>query len=96
MFSALFPGEECHNPVLSSSASKPLKRLTEISLSFNQLVGSAEGAGFNSHGRQAVACEPQDELEARRADIYSLRINAAPSALPINVSSDPRPHGRGY
>ena len=45
------------------------------------LDGSAEGAGFNSHGRKAVDCEPQDEYEARRADIYSLRINAAPPAL---------------
>jgi hypothetical protein len=42
--------------------------------------GSAAGAGFNSHGRKAVVCSPQDEIEARRADI-SLRINAAPAAL---------------
>ena len=54
-------------------------------MAFNHVVGSAEGAGFNSHGRKAVVCEPQDEIEARRADIYSLRINAAPAAL--NYSS---------
>ncbi len=58
--------------------------------------GEREGAGFNSHGRKAVACEAPDELEARRAEIYSLRINAAPSALPIHLSIDPRPDGRGY
>jgi hypothetical protein len=50
---------------------------------FNQVVGSAEGAGFNSHGRKAMVCSPQDEIEARRADIYSLRINVAPAALQL-------------
>ena len=50
-------------------------------MAFSHVVGSAEGAGFNSHGREAVVCEPQDEIEARRAVICSLQINAAPAAL---------------
>ena len=40
--------------------------------SHHHVVSSAEGAGFNSHGRQAVACELPAEIEARRADISSL------------------------
>ena len=47
---------------------------------FDHVFGSA-AAGFNSHGREAVAWAPKDEIEARRTDSYLLQINAAPSAL---------------
>ncbi|HEU4477980.1 MAG TPA: hypothetical protein VFR80_05640, partial [Pyrinomonadaceae bacterium] len=47
-------------------------------MAFNHVVGSAEGAGFNSHGRKAVELRLQDEFEA---DIDSLRNYAAPAAL---------------
>jgi hypothetical protein len=50
-------------------------------LLFDHAFGSTAGAGFNSHGREAVAWAPKDEIEARRAGSYLLRINAAPSAL---------------
>ena len=47
--------------------------LDSSTMAFNHVVGSAAGAGFNSHGRKAVELRPQDEFEARRADIDSLR-----------------------
>jgi hypothetical protein len=57
---------------------------------------SAEGAAFNSHGREAVGHVAQ-QIEAQRADILVGNLNSCRIfGAGYFVSLDPRPYGRGY
>jgi hypothetical protein len=59
-------------------------------------VLSAEGAGFNSHGRKAVDSSMSMKFEARRADMTARQLMSHLRRSIDSISGYPRPYGRGY